>query len=228
MYRLAKSHSNRMAKAGRLFHSGRYALQGGENICGGRGHHTPKGFVTSWMKSSGHRAWLLDARVKTAAVGISQSKYGTYAAWSFSDQPLIQWRPIKGVSGWLHKLFHTTHRRWSWRPYRRKTRTLMWTSEKPGVLSWLARVFGWVTQLLSASLVVLGVHGLWVYFSHTGAPFGEDTTRLFLAVRMPPQLQSLVEWMSLKGMQTWFFPAVIVVAGIILWHWLVPILQRRT
>ena len=225
MYRLAKGHSNKMAKAGRLFHSGRYALQGGENICGGKGHHSPKDFVTSWMKSSRHRAWLLDVRVKTAAVGISDSRYGTYAAWSFSDQPLIRWRPIKGILGWLYKLFHTTYWRWHWNPYRRKTYILM--SNKPRILSWLARAFGWLTQLLSASLVVLGIHGLWVYFSRTEASFGEDTARLFLAIQMPTQLQNLVEWMSLKGMQSWFFPAAIIVAGIILWRWLVPILQRK-
>lgn len=88
MYRLAKSHSNKMAKAGRLFHSNRLALLGGENICGGEGHLGPRDFVNSWMKSSRHRAWLLDYRVKAAAVGISNSRYGTYAAWSFTAQPL--------------------------------------------------------------------------------------------------------------------------------------------
>ena len=93
MYRLAKDQSNKMARAGRLFHSDRFALQGGENICGGKGHHSPRDFVTSWMRSPRHRAWILDPRVKTAGVGISSSRHGTYAAWAFSDQPLHQ--PIK-------------------------------------------------------------------------------------------------------------------------------------
>ena len=106
MYRLAKDQSNKMARAGRLFHSNRYALQGGENICGGKGHHSPRDFVTSWMRSPKHRAWLLDPRVKTAAVGISKSRHGTYAAWSFSDQPLFRLRRIRpGILGWLTKVF---------------------------------------------------------------------------------------------------------------------------
>lgn len=225
MYRLAKGHSNKMAKAGRLFHSGRYALQGGENICGGKGHHSPKDFVTSWMKSSRHRAWLLDARVKTAAVGISDSRYGTYAAWSFSDQPLFHLRRIRpGILGWLYKLFHTTYWRWHWTPFSRKY-TLM--SKRPEILTWILKTCKWLTQLLVIGLILLGVHGLWVYFSHGEVALGENTAKLFLAIQAPAWLQNIVEWMSLKGMQSWFFPAAIIVAGIILWRWLVPILQRK-
>lgn len=225
MYRLAKGHSNKMAKAGRLFHSGRYALQGGENICGGKGHHSPKDFVASWMKSSRHRAWLLDARVKTAAVGISDSRHGTYAAWSFSDQPLFRLRRIRpGFWGWLTRMFrphYTVLRSQRGEPI---TRPL---PSKPEILGWLTRVFKWSMKLLSVSLVLLGIHGLWVYFSRIEASLAEDTLKLFLAIQVPSRFQNVVEWMSLKGMQSWFFPTAIIVAGIILWRWLVPILQRK-
>lgn len=89
MYKLAKDQSNKMARVGRLFHSDRYALQGGENCWMGKGYSEkalPKAIVDSWMKShAGHREWLLDPTVKTAAVGISRSRHGTFATWAFSD-----------------------------------------------------------------------------------------------------------------------------------------------
>lgn len=85
MYSLAKEHSKKMAKAGRLFHSGRFALYGGEVACGGKGYHSPRSFVESWLKSPRHRGWLLDRRVRVAAVGVSSSGKGTFAAWSFSE-----------------------------------------------------------------------------------------------------------------------------------------------
>lgn len=86
MYALAKDQSNKMANEDRLFHSNRYALQGGENCWGGEGHNwTPKDIVDSWMGSPPHRAWILDPRVRTAGVGITHSERGMYAAWAFSD-----------------------------------------------------------------------------------------------------------------------------------------------
>ena len=66
-----------------MCHSGRPALQGGENVCGGKGYFSPRDFVSCWMKSPQHRTWLLDPRVKAAAVGIFRSRYGTYAAWTW-------------------------------------------------------------------------------------------------------------------------------------------------
>ena len=86
MYLLAKDQANKMAKAGRLFHSNRYGLRGGEVCCGGKGHLSPRDIVKCWMGSPRHRAWLLDRRVKTAGTAISSSRHGTYAAWAFEGE----------------------------------------------------------------------------------------------------------------------------------------------
>lgn len=224
MYRLAKDQSTKMAKAGRLFHSNRPALQGGENICGGKGCFSPKDFVRSWMKSPRHRAWLLDPGVKTAAVSISISKRGTFTAWSFSDQPLLRLVPIKqGITGWLYKLFHTTY---STLAYRSKaiTRPL---PVKPVTLNWSAKASKWLVQLVATCLAILGIHGLWVYFSRFEAVFIKDTAKLFLAIQVPAQLQNTIEWMSTKGIESWFIPAITIATGIILWRLLMPTIQRE-
>jgi hypothetical protein len=190
MYKLAKSHSKKMAKAGRLFHTRRFALRGGENISGGKGHHSPKDFVRNWMGSPPHRAWLLDPRVKTAAVGISKSKHGTFAAWPFSDQPLH--KPIKV------KLFKFKVRRGG------------------GVLRLPTKLI-----LICASIfaIVLGAHGVWVYFSRLELLFGGEASKLFLELEVPIRLQAPIEWMSLKGLQSWFIPAVFIVIGLVIWYW---------
>lgn len=196
MHRLAKDQSNKMARAGRLFHSDRFALQGGENICGGKGQHSPRDFVTSWMRSPRHRAWLLDPRVKTAGVGISSSRHGTFAAWSFSDQPLH--KPIKV------KLFKFKM------PFKLKVKG------GGGMLRLPTKLI-----LLCASLfsIVLGAHGIWVYFSRLELLFGGKASKLFLLLGVPARLEPAVEWMSFKGLQSWFIPAVFIVIGLVIWHW---------
>lgn len=84
MYRLAKTHSRSMAKARFLFHSDRYALQGGENCYAGT--NSAATIVKTWMRSkAGHREWLLDSRVRKAAVGITARGKTAYVAWSFSS-----------------------------------------------------------------------------------------------------------------------------------------------
>lgn len=224
MYRLARDHSNKMTKAKRLFHSGRYALQGGENISGGKGNHSPKDFVNSWMKSPEHRAWLLDSKVKTAAVGISKSRYGSYATWSFSDQPLPhQLHPLKGISGWLYKLFHITYNTFT---YKGKP-IIRPLPNKPSIISWLFQIITLGARLALIGLIILGIHGLWVYFSRIEVLFGSDTAKLFLAIQVPMRLQDIILWMSIKGLQSWFFPAIFIIAGIILWRWLIPTFQRK-
>jgi hypothetical protein len=231
MYQLAKSQSRKMAKAGRLFHSRRYALQGGENVSGGRGRLSPKDFVRSWMKSPQHRAWLLSSEVKTAAVGISSSRRGTYAAWSFSAQPLPwpkrkkgrHFRPIgKGIRGWLTRLFSPY--------YVHLHRKLPPIRVGPDILSWLAFLLGWAVRLFSyalpAAVIIFGVHGIYVYFSRMEAFLEGNIASLFLVIQMPAGLQDAVEWMSLKGMQSWVIPAAFVAVGIALWYWLPRRLSR--
>jgi hypothetical protein len=189
MYKLAKSHSKKMAKEGRLFHTRRLALRGGENIAGGKGHHSPKDFVRNWMGSPPHRAWLLDHRVKTAAIGISKSKHGTFAAWSFSDQP-------------LHKPFKI--------PFRLKVKV------GGGMLRLPTKV---ILVCASVFAIVLGAHGIWVYFSRLELLFGGEASKLFLALKVPASLRTTIEWMSFKGLQSWFIPAVFVVIGLVIWYW---------
>lgn len=87
MQQYAQSQSAAMAKADRMYHSNRYALQGGENVWSGTGHSwSASDVVQSWMNSSSHRAWLLDRRVKYAGVGVSQSSGSTYVAWAFEGR----------------------------------------------------------------------------------------------------------------------------------------------
>lgn len=205
MYRLAKDQSNKMAKAGFLFHSNRYALQGGENICGGKGYHSAKDFVRNWMGSPRHRAWILDPRVKTAGVGISRSRHGTFAAWAFSDQPLYQ--PVK-IKAFRFKMPFKLR----WSPFKHRK-----AKGGEGMLRLPVKVI-----LMSASIasIILGAHGLYVYFSRLEALFGGKLDKLFLILELPvSELQSVVEWMSVKGLQSWFIPAVFVVMGIIIWSW---------
>lgn len=89
MYKLAKRLARQMAREGHIFHSDNPALKGGECVAGGKGNHSPRDFLKSWMTSPGHRSWLLTPPVKFAAVGIATSKKGTYAAWSFHDGDLF-------------------------------------------------------------------------------------------------------------------------------------------
>jgi len=72
--------------------------------------------------------------------------------------------------------------------------------------------------LVCASIVavVLGAHGLYVYFSRLELLFGGEADKLFLAFEVPIRLTPVVEWMSLKGLQSWFIPAVFVVVGLII------------
>lgn len=91
LYYLAKQQANYCAEVGRLVHSDRFAFDGGENLCGGKGNITPRSIVNTWLKSkAGHREYLLSSRVKSAGVAISKSRHGTYCAWSFSDKSVGQ------------------------------------------------------------------------------------------------------------------------------------------
>ena len=191
MYRLAKDQANYCARVGRLVHSNRYALQGGENLCGGKGNMSPKAIVNCWMHSkAGHREWLLDTRVKTAGVGISKSRHGTYAAWAFSGDtvgiPNITLPdPIEVIS----KI-----RKWLSR------QKLPLESKKGGGM--LRIPVSLFLGFIGALGIVLGIHGLYVYFSRLELLFGGEATKLFLAWSVPIRLQAAVEWMSFKGLQS--------------------------
>ena len=203
MYHLAKDQSNKMARAGRLFHSDRPALKGGENCWMGKGYSEralPKAIVDTWMKShAGHREWLLDPRVKTAAVAISSSRHGTFAAWAFSDQPLHQ--PIK-------------------MPFKVIVPRFKDNKAKGGV--GMLRLPVKITLMCaSVASIILGVHGLYAYFHPLETLFAlgmEGYDKLFFTLELPVSgLQTIVGWMSLKGIQSWFIPAVFLIMGIVFW-----------
>ena len=198
LYRLAKNQSNKMARTGHLFHSDLSAIQRGENCWMGKGYSEralPKAIVDSWMKShAGHRENLLDPRARTAAIAISKSRHGTFAAWTFSDQP-------------LHK------------PFKLKLPSLKFGKVKggEGMLRLPVKI---ILICVSALAFILGAHGLYVYFSPIEAIFGGGLDKLFLEFELPlSEFQSIVEWMSVKGIQSWFIPAVFILMGIIIWSW---------
>lgn len=204
MYRLAKDQSNKMARVGRLFHSDRYALQGGENCWMGKGYSQralPKAIVDSWMKShAGHREWLLDPTVKTAAVGISSSRHGTFAAWAFSDQPLHQ--PIK-IKPFKFKI-----------PFKLRVPSFKHHKTKGGE-GMLRLPVNLLLKCLSVLGIILGAHGFYVYLHRLDFPTGAE--KLFLALSVPVRLQGLVSWMTAEGIHGWFIPVVFIVLGMVLW-----------
>jgi hypothetical protein len=100
LYELAKAHSLKMADARSIFHSGRYALEGGENCYSGP--NDALRIVRTWMRSEeGHREWLLHPSVRTAAVGISIRGKTAYVAWSFSSQPKATKKLKKKPAWWF-------------------------------------------------------------------------------------------------------------------------------
>lgn len=207
MYKLAKPLAKKMARVGRLIHSGRYALQGGENVSGGYGNHKPRDFVRSWMTSPAHRAWLLSSEVKSAAVGVARSRKGTYVAWSFSDKIPFKIH-ITEIS--LFKYLRTVN-------MNARFRNLFF-----GTLRL-------VCKLVSLSFIIFGAHGLWVHFSPMEMLFNwESASKLFLIIKIPVEfsaLRDLIVWISIKGFQSWFIPALFVIAGIILWHYLTEVIN---
>jgi len=96
--RIAREHSQEMAKRGELFHSSMdkpYA----ENCWGG----SPGSFyyfgasdiVSTWMESPKHRTWLLCPHLRHIGVGIAVSNGEMYASWTF-------WRSETSYSDWWY------------------------------------------------------------------------------------------------------------------------------
>lgn len=84
-----------------------------------------------------------------------------------------------------------------------------------GMLILIARV---IFVVVGFVVMVLGIHGLIVYFSRWEIVFGADPLKLFLAIDMPSGLDSWIEWMSIKGLQSWGIPVVFIVIAILLWY----------
>lgn len=84
--------------------------------------------------------------------------------------------------------------------------------------------------LIGASIftVILGTHGLYVYFSYLETIFDAPSWgKLFLALEVPSRLASVVTWMTVKGLQSWFIPASFIVGGLVLWGFQQAIRVRR-
>lgn len=201
MYRLAKSQASYCAKVGKLIHSNRFAFEGGENLCGGKGNFPPETIVKTWMHSkAGHRENLLSPRAIKAAVAIVTSKRGTYAAWSFSAQaPNSQDCPY-----YKAKKF--------------KVRNPFKLREKGGTRM-LRIPVKILLILVSICVTALGAHGIYVYASRIELLFGGGANKLFLAIEMPAGIQDVVEWMSIKGFESWLIPAAFIAIGIGIWYW---------
>lgn len=173
--------------------------------------HVVEKIVDGWMKSKGHRENILNSQFGRTGIGWVVNHGYVYATQIFveggsSDQPLH--RPIK-IKAFRFKM-----------PF--KLRVLSFKHRKAkggeGMLRLPVKVI-----LMSASIasIILGAHGLYAYFHPLETLFAlgmEAYDKLFFALELPVSgLQTIVGWMSLKGIQSWFIPAVFVIMGIVFW-----------
>jgi hypothetical protein len=164
------------------------------------GPHNAHTIVKTWMRSPGHRAWLLDRRVKTAAVALRRGKGRRaywYASWSFSAETLPgQFHLPKVNLDLIATIFRGVG----------------------GLVGFsYSSVLGAFWVLVSILACVLGAHGLYVYLNRLNLLFGGNINKLFLTFGVPSVLQRYVEWMSMRGFQSWVIPAVMLTGGLWLW-----------
>ncbi len=76
-----------------------------------------------------------------------------------------------------------------------------------------------ILMCASVTSVVLGSHGLYVYFHPLEVVFGAKGDELFFAFGVPAVFEPVVEWISNKGFQSWFIPVVLIIVGIVIWFW---------
>lgn len=62
--------------------------------------------------------------------------------------------------------------------------------------------------------MALGVHGVYVYFNRLDLILGGEGTQFLLMFDVPIRLKDLVMWASVKGLQSWFIPTLIFIAGL--------------
>lgn len=103
LYLEAKRHTKMMAKNGCLFHSGGTDMTGehdlgSENVLQGPRNMTPRQMVNLWMRSSGHRRWLLEPDLKYAATSIIRTKKAAYATWWFGYEPVSKTKQLLKTS----------------------------------------------------------------------------------------------------------------------------------
>ncbi len=214
MARLAQSQANYCARVGRLVHSSRYAFQGGENLAEGGSNFTPRAIIDCWLHSNaGHREYLLSPRVRKMGVGIAKSKGKTYVAWAFSDQPPTYpdcpyYKPqgLKGrhISGVLNRY---------------PAKLLVKLGGKPMGKRPIRLFIILFLGFFGALGIVLGAHGIYVYFNRIETLLGGEASKLFLTLDVPIRLREVVVWASLRGLQSWIIPALLLVGGIWLWNY---------
>ena len=188
-----KRHSNYMLRTKHLIHAPVSEIpSGGECICGGKGNHSPKAIVKSWMNSPGHKALILSPSIRSHAVAISDGKYGTYATWRGTNEAIhIPLKHFKMPN--LSKIF--------------KRRKLMPTNPFKIGVSLVLGVIG----LLG---MALGVHGVYVYFNRLDLILGGEGAKFLLIIDVPVRLRELIMWASARGLQSWVIPTLIFLAGL--------------
>lgn len=188
-----KRHSNHLLRIKRLVHAPISDIpSGGECICGGKGKQSSQAIVKSWMNSPRHKALILSPNIRSHAVAISDGKYGTYATWrgSYQTAPTPS-KPIKLPN--LLKIL--------------MGRKLVPTNPfKAGV----SLVLGFIGLLG----IALGVHGVYVYFNRLDLILGGEGAKFLLILDVPIRLRDLVMWASARGLQSWFIPTLIFLAGL--------------
>lgn len=204
MAQLASSQANYCASIGRMVHSARFAFRGGENLCGGQGIFSPRQVVNSWLQSKqGHREYILSPRVTKAGVGISRKNGKMFVAWAFSDIPPTQsdcpnYKPtIIKLPGFFN-IFKRRH-------------IMRFNPFKIG----FSLILGFVGFLS----IVLGAHGFYIYFNRIDLFLSDDVSKLFLVFDTPARLDRLVIWATHIGIQSWFLPLSILLAGLWLFNY---------
>jgi hypothetical protein len=69
---------------------------------------------------------------------------------------------------------------------------------------------------VGAAFAIMGSHGIVVYASKLEVLF-KDPQKLFLEIEVPEAFRGTVEWMTLKGFQSWIIPALFLAVGIAFW-----------
>ena len=193
LWHCSKSHSDHMLGTRHLVHApGPDIPSGGECIWCGKGDHSPRTIAKSWINSPGHRALILGPGLRSQAVAISRDKQWAYATWRGSNEAAqAVLKPIK-LPNTLKMLMR---------------RRLMPTNPVKMGLSLVLGVVGFLGM-------AMGVHGVYVYFNRLDLILGGEGARFLLVIDVPIRLQPLIMWASARGLQSWFIPTLVFLAGL--------------
>jgi hypothetical protein len=197
---LAQSQANYCAKVGHLVHSKRFAFKGGENLAEGGNRFSAKAIVNCWLGShQGHREYLLSPRVTKAGVGIRKRHGKTFVAWAFSDEPPT-YPDCPSVKNKQMRIFNLNN--------------FLGFRKSPKKMDPVKLIVSVVLGCFGLLCILLGAHGIYVYFNRLSLFFSGDADKLFLTVTVPSSLRSAVSWASERGFQSWVIPALILLGGL--------------